>query len=199
MRSSSRAGCLPSALILSSVLELAQRPDPTVLVSTWLLALETFAFSTEIGRVVAKVTNSAGEAIPFGTVILAPLLFLLGLFTGVSAEGPRCWVARVLPFGYLTNGFQLVPRRKPTLRKHGQLPAGGSRLPDPLSCQVHGSGPASAGERSVSDHIGVPTEHAPDFPVRSGQRGRTAARLTPAFPAMPACLPQSYEWLSAAT
>lgn len=41
-------------------------------------------------------------------VVLAPLLFLSGLFTGVPATGVRFWVAQILPFSYLDEGFQLL-------------------------------------------------------------------------------------------
>jgi ABC-2 type transport system permease protein len=99
--------CLQATLIFL-VLELAQRPDPGELVSTWLLAMATLAFSGAIGLGVATLTDNAGEAMLFLAVILAPLLFLSGLFTGVPAAGPRYWVAQVLPFSYLTDGFQLV-------------------------------------------------------------------------------------------
>jgi ABC-2 type transport system permease protein len=109
--------CLQATLIFL-VLEVAQRPDPVVILATWLLALATLAFSGAIGLAVATLTDNAGEAMLFLAVILAPLLFLSGLFTGVPAEGFRYWVAQVLPFSYLTDGFQLV--------LHGNPPYGSS-------------------------------------------------------------------------
>ncbi|MHB8393191.1 MAG: ABC transporter permease [Candidatus Dormibacteria bacterium] len=104
------------ATVIFAVLEVAQRPDPIVILSTWLLALATLAFSGAIGLGVATLTDNAGEAMLFLAVILAPLLFLSGLFTGVPGEGVRYWVAQVLPFSYLTDGFQLV--------LHGNPPSG---------------------------------------------------------------------------
>ncbi len=101
------------ATIIFAILEVAQRPDPLIIVSTWLLALATLAFSGAIGLGVATLTDNAGEAMLFLSVILAPLLFLSGLFTGVPGEGVRYWVAQVLPFSYLTDGFQLVLHGNP--------------------------------------------------------------------------------------
>ncbi len=109
--------CLQATLIFS-ILEITQRPDPVVILSTWLLALATLAFSGSIGLAVAALTDNAGEAMLFLAVILAPLLFLSGLFTGVPASGIRYWVAQLLPFSYLTDGFQLV--------LHGNPPYGSS-------------------------------------------------------------------------
>ncbi|MHB8330874.1 MAG: ABC transporter permease [Candidatus Dormibacteria bacterium] len=112
--------CLQATLIFL-VLELAQRPDPVVLVSTWLLALAALAFSGTIGLAVATLTDNAGEAMLFLAVVLAPLLFLSGLFTGVPAGGARYWVAQVLPFSYLTNGFQLVLGGNPPYGSSGSF------------------------------------------------------------------------------
>lgn len=106
------------ATIVFLVLELAQRPDPFAILSTWLLALATLAFSGAIGLAVATLTDNAGEAMLFLAVILAPMLFLSGLFTGVPATGIRYWVAQVLPFSYLSDGFQLC--------LHGNPPYGSS-------------------------------------------------------------------------
>jgi ABC-2 type transport system permease protein len=99
--------CVQVTLIFI-VIEVARRPDPGFMVTTWLLALCTLAFSGAIGLAVATLTDNAGEAMLFLAVVLAPLLFLSGLFTGVPAEGARYWIAQVLPFSYLTDGFQLV-------------------------------------------------------------------------------------------
>lgn len=104
--------CLQATLVFA-ILEIAQRPSPLVIISTWLLALATLAFSGAIGLAVATLTDNAGEAMLFLAVILAPLLFLSGLFTGVPAEGVRYWVAQVLPFSYLSDGFQLVLHGNP--------------------------------------------------------------------------------------
>ena len=99
--------CLQATLLIL-VLEAAQRPDPLTLLSTWLLSLATLAFSGALGLAVATLTDNPGEAMLVLAVVLAPMLFLSGLFTGVPASGPRYWVAQLLPFSYLQNAFQLV-------------------------------------------------------------------------------------------
>ena len=112
--------CLQATLIFV-VLEIAQRPDPLLILATWLLALASLAFSGAIGLGVATLTDNAGEAMLFLAVILAPLLFLSGLFTGVPAQGIRYWIAQVLPFSYLSDGFQLVLHGNPPYGSTGSL------------------------------------------------------------------------------
>ncbi len=112
--------CLQATLMIL-VLELAQRADPLTVVSTWLLALGTLAFSGALGLAVATLTDNAGEAMLLLAVVLAPMLFLSGLFTGVPAVGPRYWVAQLLPFSYLQNGFQLVLHGNPPDGAPGQF------------------------------------------------------------------------------
>jgi ABC-type multidrug transport system permease subunit len=86
----------------------ADRPDPATLVTTWLMALAALAFSGALGLGIAALTDHAGEAMLYLAVVLAPLLFLSGLFTGVPATGIRYWIAQVLPYSYLHEGFQLL-------------------------------------------------------------------------------------------
>ena len=105
------AGWLVDALQASLVLlviAISARPDPATLATTWLLALAALAFSGAIGLGIAALTDHPGEAMLYLAVVLAPLLFLSGLFTGVPAEGIRYWVAQLLPFTYLDEGFQLL-------------------------------------------------------------------------------------------
>ena len=104
--------CLQATLLVL-VLEAAQRPDPLTLFSTWLLSLATLAFSGALGLAVATLTDNPGEAMLLLAVVLAPMLFLSGLFTGVPAAGPRYWIAQLLPFSYLQNAFQLVLHGNP--------------------------------------------------------------------------------------
>ncbi len=96
------------ATLVFLVIAIAERPDPATLVTTWLLALAALAFSGAIGLGIAALTDHPGEAMLYLSVVLAPLLFLSGLFTGIPAEGIRFWVAQVLPFSYLDEGFQLL-------------------------------------------------------------------------------------------
>ncbi|HEY6538495.1 MAG TPA: ABC transporter permease [Candidatus Dormibacteraeota bacterium] len=105
------AGWLVDAIQATTVLvviALADRPDPATLATTWLIALATLAVSGAIGLGIAALTDHAGEAMLYLAVVLAPLLFLSGLFTGVPASGARYWVAQLLPFTYLDEGFQLL-------------------------------------------------------------------------------------------
>jgi ABC-type multidrug transport system permease subunit len=105
------AGWLVDALqatLVLVVIAVAERPDPATLATTWLLALAALAFSGAIGLAIAAITDHPGEAMLYLAVLLAPLLFLSGLFTGVPAGGIRYWVAQVLPFSYLDEGFQLL-------------------------------------------------------------------------------------------
>lgn len=112
--------CLQVTLLVL-VVELAQRAGPVTLVTTWLLCLSTLSFSGAIGLAVATLTDNAGEAMLLLAVILAPLLFLSGLFTGIPASGPRFWIAQFLPFGYLQEGFQLVLHGNPPYGSPGQF------------------------------------------------------------------------------
>lgn len=96
------------ASLVVIVIAAAERPDPATLATTWLMALATLAVSGTIGLGIAALTDHAGEAMLYLAVVLAPLLFLSGLFTGVPATGFRYWAAQLLPFSYLHEGFQLV-------------------------------------------------------------------------------------------
>lgn len=98
---------LQGTLVLA-VVAVAERPDPATLVTTWLMALAALAFSGAVGLGIAALTDHAGEAMLYLAVVLAPLLFLSGLFTGVPATGIRYWIAQVLPYSYLHEGLQLL-------------------------------------------------------------------------------------------
>ncbi|MGH7641049.1 MAG: ABC transporter permease, partial [Candidatus Dormibacteria bacterium] len=95
------------ATLVIVVIALADRPDPATLATTWLLSLSALAFSGAIGLAIAALTDHPGEAMLYLAVVLAPLLFLSGLFTGVPATGVRFWIAQILPYTYLGEGFQL--------------------------------------------------------------------------------------------
>ncbi|MBV8300933.1 MAG: ABC transporter permease [Candidatus Dormibacteraeota bacterium] len=58
-----------------------------------------------LGCAVAAVGAGPGEVLLDTTVILAPLLFLGGLFTGVPRDGWRWVAATVDPFSYLHAAF----------------------------------------------------------------------------------------------
>lgn len=58
-----------------------------------------------LGFALARFAGSAGEVLLDVVVVLAPLLFLGGLFTGIPATGWRHWAAVVDPFTYLHAAF----------------------------------------------------------------------------------------------
>lgn len=96
-------GSIVTALILAW-----RQPDPWVGLTCWLLVLAVLAFANALGLALAALTDHPGETMLGLAVLLAPLLFLAGLFTGVPAGGPRAWIALALPFSYLDEAFQLV-------------------------------------------------------------------------------------------
>ncbi len=99
--------CLQGTLVVA-LIAITQRPDPATLLTTWLLVLAALAFSGAIGLAIAALTDHPGEAMLYLAVVLAPTLFLAGIFTGVPASGFRYWTAQVLPYSYLHEGFQLL-------------------------------------------------------------------------------------------
>lgn len=58
-----------------------------------------------MGSVVSAAGGGAGEVLIDVAVLLAPLLFLGGLFTGVPRDGWRWVAAQVDPFSYLDSAF----------------------------------------------------------------------------------------------
>jgi hypothetical protein len=58
-----------------------------------------------IGCALSLVAEGPGEVLLDVIVVLAPLLFLGGLFTGVPRDGWRWVAARLDPFAYLHSGF----------------------------------------------------------------------------------------------
>jgi ABC-type multidrug transport system permease subunit len=58
-----------------------------------------------LGCALSLLAEGPGEVLLDVVVVLAPLLFLGGLFTGVPGDGWRHWAARVDPFAYLHSGF----------------------------------------------------------------------------------------------
>ncbi|HUY98057.1 MAG TPA: ABC transporter permease [Verrucomicrobiae bacterium] len=95
------------SLVIGLVLAWRQ-PAPLVGLTCWLLVLAVLAIANALGLALAALTDHPGETMLGLAVLLAPLLFLAGLFTGVPAAGPRAWIAVVLPFTYLDQAFQLV-------------------------------------------------------------------------------------------
>jgi len=68
----------------------------------------TLLLANSLGCVLARLAGGPGEVLLDVAVVLAPLLFLGGLFTGVPAGGWRHWVATLDPFTYLHAAFVAV-------------------------------------------------------------------------------------------
>jgi hypothetical protein len=58
-----------------------------------------------LGCALSLLAGGPGEVLLDVVVVLAPLLFLGGLFTGVPRDGWRFWAARLDPFAYLHSAF----------------------------------------------------------------------------------------------
>jgi len=65
----------------------------------------TLLLANTLGCLLARLAAGAGEVLLDVAVVLAPLLFLGGLFTGVPAAGWRHWAAVLDPFTYLHSAF----------------------------------------------------------------------------------------------
>jgi hypothetical protein len=65
----------------------------------------TLMVTNVLGCVITLAAASAAEVLLDVVVVLAPLLYLGGLFTGVPADGWRAWAAAVDPFSHLHSAF----------------------------------------------------------------------------------------------
>jgi hypothetical protein len=71
-----------------------------------ILCIPAVVLATNVlGCVLSLLADGPGEVLLDVVVVLAPLLFLGGLFTGVPAAGWRWWAARLDPFAYLHSAF----------------------------------------------------------------------------------------------
>jgi hypothetical protein len=71
-----------------------------------LLCIPAVVLATNVlGCVLSLFADGPGEVLLDVVVVLAPLLFLGGLFTGVPRTGWRWWAARLDPFAYLHSAF----------------------------------------------------------------------------------------------
>ena len=94
-----------------------------------LMAISVLFMANVLGSVVAAAGGGAGEVLIDVVVLLAPLLFFGGLFTGVPRDGWRWIAAQVDPFSYLELGvhpragrgcrLRRVPRDGGSLRHRG--------------------------------------------------------------------------------
>ncbi|MFN2581522.1 MAG: ABC transporter permease [Candidatus Dormibacteria bacterium] len=78
---------------------------PVSAVSLLLMACAVLIVANTLGFVVSAAGGGAAEVLLDTVILLAPLLFLGGLFTGVPADGWRAVAARVDPFSYLHAAF----------------------------------------------------------------------------------------------
>jgi ABC-2 type transport system permease protein len=70
-----------------------------------LMELALLFLANVLGSVVAAAGGGAGEVLIDVLVLLAPLMFFGGLFTGVPRDGWRWIAAQVDPFSYLDSAF----------------------------------------------------------------------------------------------
>ncbi|MFN2569804.1 MAG: hypothetical protein ABR564_09430 [Candidatus Dormibacteria bacterium] len=101
------AGTLVDALQILPVLTLASAGGGRIegLPLLALAATACLLTAAVVGCVVAACGGGLGEVLLDVTVVLAPLLYLGGLFTGVPRSGWRFGAALVDPFGQLDSAF----------------------------------------------------------------------------------------------
>ena len=90
--------------VLTAVL-IAGAPGPATAAALLLSAVSALIVANTLGFVLARLAGGPGEVLLDVAVLLAPLLFLGGLFTGVPAGGWRHVAAMLDPFTYLHAGF----------------------------------------------------------------------------------------------
>jgi hypothetical protein len=81
---------------------------PTTLASGFTLLIAAAAVlvvANSLGFAISALGGGPGEVLLDTVVLLAPLLFLAGLFTGIPAEGWRATAATVDPFAYAHAAF----------------------------------------------------------------------------------------------
>ena len=90
--------------VLLAIFMLAPATAPAAL-SLVLIEGAVLFLANALGSVVAAAGGGAGEVLIDVLVLLAPLMFLGGLFTGVPRDGWRWIAAQVDPFSYLDSAF----------------------------------------------------------------------------------------------
>jgi ABC-type multidrug transport system permease subunit len=88
--------------------------DPTALVALLAVLAAALVVTNVLGCLVTLAAASAAEVLLDVVVLLAPLLYLGGLFTGVPATGWRAVAAAVDPFSHLHSAFIAVLGGTPT-------------------------------------------------------------------------------------
>lgn len=92
---------LPSVIVVLA----AGRPTPLDSAALFVSVAAALLVTNTLGCAVALIAGGTGEVLLDVGVVLAPLLFLGGLFTGVPAEGWRHVAAAADPFGALHSAF----------------------------------------------------------------------------------------------
>ncbi|MHB8490434.1 MAG: ABC transporter permease [Candidatus Dormibacteria bacterium] len=95
---------LQLAPTLLAIFVLAPVTPPAAL-SLVLIEVAVLFMANVLGSVVSAAGGGAGEVLIDVAVLLAPLLFLGGLFTGVPRDGWRWVAAQLDPFAYLDSAF----------------------------------------------------------------------------------------------
>ncbi len=90
--------------VLLAVFVLAPVTAPAAF-SLVLIDVAVLFVANMLGSVVAAASGGAGEVLIDVLVLLAPLMFFGGLFTGVPHDGWRWIAAQVDPFSYLDSAF----------------------------------------------------------------------------------------------
>lgn len=91
-----------------------------------LLCIPAVVLATNaLGCALSLLADGPGEVLLDVVVVLAPLLFLGGLFTGVPRDGWRWWAASVDPFAYLHSAFVGALGGSPTFGTVAVLVASG--------------------------------------------------------------------------
>ncbi len=90
--------------VLVAIFVLAPVTAPAALALV-LIELAVLFVANVLGSVVAAAGGGAGEVLIDVLVLLAPLMFFGGLFTGVPRDGWRWIAAQVDPFSYLDSAF----------------------------------------------------------------------------------------------
>ncbi len=128
--------------VIVAVVAVAHQPGPALLGSTWALVLAVLALANALGLALAALTDHPGEIMLYLAVLLAPLLFLSGLFTGVPAQGVGHVVAGLLPFSYLHQAFELTLGGNPATGDPGSFAVAAAITAAVAVAATAGLGPA---------------------------------------------------------
>jgi hypothetical protein len=101
-------------------------PTPATALALALMVLAALLLANALGAAVSVVGGAPGEVLLDVIIVIAPLLFLGGLFSGIPREGWRWIAARVDPFAFAHSAFIAVLGGKPTFETRPVLAAAGA-------------------------------------------------------------------------